>query len=66
MCDTPSRSADSGGVTGRERLPSNLEDFWMMPPNLPHGVYVPGKATRLLGWEPRHTLEAYTHRPSRL
>ena len=43
------------------RLPSRAEEFWMLV-DLPHGVFKAGKAKRLLGWEPRDTLEAYTRR----
>ena len=43
------------------RLPSRAEEFWMLV-DLPHGVFKAGKAQRLLGWEPRDTLEAYTRR----
>ena len=40
-------------------LPSRCECFFMLPPSLPHGKFVPGKATRLLGWEPQHHLTGY-------
>ena len=40
-------------------LPSRNEVFWGLPPSLPHGRYVAGKAGRLLGWETMHPLTSY-------
>ena len=42
-----------------ESLPSNCECFFMLPASLPHGKFRSGKATRLLGWEPKHDLRGY-------
>ena len=42
-------------------LPSRNEIFFCTT-DLPHSRYPNAKTKRLLGWEPRDTLEAYTRR----
>ena len=39
-----------------ESLPRSYEVFNILA-DLPHGIYSPGKAERLLGWRPRHNFE---------
>jgi len=42
-------------------MPSRCEIFFIGVPS-PHGKFVLGKAGRLLGWRPEHTLERYYHK----
>ena len=44
-------------------LPSRNEVFFITG-DLPHGKYSNAKARRLLGFEPRDTLEKYWRKPS--
>ncbi len=46
-----------------ERLPSRCENFFTFPDGAPHHKFNSEKTRRILGWEPRYTLETLWNKP---